>query len=214
MDINSEEFCLNNISLDNIPRCPNCNLISLLKLNYEEGKPKINYSCENNHKGDISLEEYLQKYNTYSLSRQDCSECKKKQNEVKGEFSFCSKCNKFLCNNCVVNHPNGDKHKISYLTRYDSLCKAHFNYYSLYCNKCKKNLCVYCKAEHASHDLIDLSIFNYSDESKNKLEDLIKNIEKKIKDLDVVKKDIISKIDQLKKSCEFEMKFFKFCIIL
>ena len=55
----------NNIfnSLNNIPRCLECNLISSLKLYYREGKPIINYYCENNHKGDISLEEYMNKYN-------------------------------------------------------------------------------------------------------------------------------------------------------
>ena len=38
MDMNCDGLCLNDINLDNIPRCPNCNLISLLKLNYKEGK--------------------------------------------------------------------------------------------------------------------------------------------------------------------------------
>ena len=212
MDKNDDALCIGGINLDNVPRCPNCNLISSLKLNYKEGKPIINFSCENNHKGEISLEEYLKKYNAYSITKQDCAECKKKQNEVKGDFSYCSQCNKFLCFTCATNHPNGDKHSIINFTRYDSLCKEHFNYFSSYCNKCKKNLCIYCKVNHTSHDLIDLSLFNYSEESKNKLEELIKNIEKKIKDLDVIKKDIILKIDQLKKSCEYEMKLFKILI--
>ena len=39
--------------LDNITSCLECNLISSLKLNYKEGKPIINYYCENNHKGDF-----------------------------------------------------------------------------------------------------------------------------------------------------------------
>ena len=212
MDKNDEAFCLNNINLDTIPRCPNCNLISLLKLNYKEGKPIINYSCENNHKGDIFLEEYLQKYNTYSLTKQDCTECKKKQNEIKGDFFFCSQCNKFLCHSCILNHSNIDKHSIINFTRYDSWCKIHFNSFSFYCNKCKKNLCIYCNTEHESHDVINLSKFNYSDESKNNLEELIKNIEKKIRNLDAIKQDIILKIEQLKKSCELEMKFFKILI--
>ena len=45
-------------NLDIIPRCLKCNLISSLKLYYKEGKPIINYCCENNHKGDISLDIY------------------------------------------------------------------------------------------------------------------------------------------------------------
>ena len=212
MDMNCDELCLNDINLDNIPRCPNCNLISLMKLNYKEGKPIINYCCENNHKGDISLEEYLQKYKANSLTKQDCGECKKKQNEIKGDFYFCSQCNKFLCPTCAINHPNGDKHNAINFTKYDAWCKTHFNSYSFYCKKCQKNLCAYCNAEHKSHDVINLTEFNYSEESKNKLEEIIKNIEKKIKDLDVIKQDIILKIDQIKKSCEYEMKLFKILI--
>ena len=38
---------------DDITRCVECNLICLLKLNYKEGKPFINYECENGHKGNI-----------------------------------------------------------------------------------------------------------------------------------------------------------------
>ena len=64
-------------SLDNIPRCPECNLISSLKLNYKEGIPIINYYCENNHKGDIPLDEYMKKYNSHSLLKQKCGECNK-----------------------------------------------------------------------------------------------------------------------------------------
>ena len=108
----NEQNPLNN-SLDNIPRCPECNLIASLKLNYYEGKPIINYFCENNHKGDISLEEYMKKYNNYSLLKQKCEECNKNQNEVKGDFFYCSKCNKFLCYPCVLNHPNDEKHNIN-----------------------------------------------------------------------------------------------------
>ena len=84
------------LSLDNIPRCLNCNLISSLKLYYKEGKPIINYFCENNHNGNISLEEYLQKYNNHSLLKQKCQDCNKNQNEIKGEFFYCNKCNIFL----------------------------------------------------------------------------------------------------------------------
>ena len=115
--------------LDDIPRCPDCNLICSLKLNYIEGNPMIEYECENNHKGNISLKEYL------------------------------NKCNKFICFSCQLNHPFGERHNIINFKRYDSLCKMHSNTFCFYCIKCKKNLCIYCKSEHEFHDLIDLSKF-------------------------------------------------------
>ena len=200
------------MNYDNITRCPDCNLISSLNLYYEEGKPYINYYCENNHNGKILLEEYMKKYNNYSLLKEKCQDCNKNQNEVKGEYSYCSKCNKFICNSCVVNHPNNGKHIISYLQRYDSLCKIHSNTFYSYCLNCKKNICIYCKPNHESHNLIDLSKFNYGEESRKKLEDRIKNIEKKIEDLDIIKQNINIEIDKLKKSSEIEIKYFKILI--
>ena len=100
----------NVINLDHIPRCLECNLISAIKLYYKEGKPIINYLCENNHKGEISLEEYMQEYNSHSLINQKCEECNKNQNEAKGEYLYCCKCNKFLCYSCSINHPNIENH--------------------------------------------------------------------------------------------------------
>ena len=197
------------LEIDNIPRCPECNLISSLKLNYKDGKSSINYSCENNHNGDISLEEYLQKYNNHSLLKQKCEECNKKQNEVKGDYFYCYKCNKFLCSLCNINHPNSKNHNSINYNKYDSFCKTHCNSFCFYCKKCKINICIYCKPKHESHDIIDLSKFNYNEEAKKKVIENIKNIEKKIIDLDIIKEEIILEIDKLKKSNELEMKLFK-----
>ena len=76
-------------------------------------------------------------------------------------------------------------------------------------HKFKKNLCIYFQSEHKSHDLINLYKFKYSEESKNKLEEEIKNIEINIKNLDVLKENIINEINKLKESSELEMKFIK-----
>ena len=116
-------------NLDNIPRCLECNLISSLKLYYKEGKPTINYFCENNHKGDISLEEYMNKYNNHSLLKQKCEECNKNQNEVKADYLYCSNCDKFICNLCFINHPDNEKHNTINFKRYDSFCKVHSNFF-------------------------------------------------------------------------------------
>ena len=195
--------------LDDIPRCPDCNLICSLKLNYKEGNPMIDYECENKHKGNISLKKYMNNFNKFSLSKEKCKDCEKNQKEVKGDLLYCSKCDKFICSVCQTNHPNGNKHNIINFKRYDSLCKIHSNLYCFYCIKCKKNLCIYCKSEHEDHDLINLSKFNYSKESKNKLEEEIKNIKIKIKNLDIIKDNIINEINKLKESSELEIKLIK-----
>ena len=171
-DIIKEETVPFNI--DNITRCPECNLISSLKLFYQGGKPIINYFCENNHKGDISLDEYLQKYNSHSLTKQKCEECNKTQKEVKGDYFYCFKCKKFLCHPCILKHPNNEKHNTINFNRYDSFCKIHFNSFFSYCLKCKKNICMYSDLEHESHEKINLSKLNYKEESKKKLEEEIK----------------------------------------
>ena len=198
---------VNDILLDNISRCPECNLISSLSLHYKERIPYINYYCENNHKGNISLEEYMKKYNKYSLYKEKCSECNKNQNEINDDFFFCYKCNKFLCPSCIINHPSNDRHNLTKINRYDASCKIHYNYYCFYCNKCNKNLCIYCKNEHESHDIKDLIKFKNSYDI-NKIEEKIKSIKNKINNLEEIKNKIIYEIDEIKKLSELEIKYF------
>ena len=194
-------------SLNNLTRCPECNLILSLSVYYKEIIPYVSYYCKNNHKGEISLEQYLQKYNNYSLSKEKCSECDRIQNETNTNFSFFCKCNKFICHSCIINHPNNNGHNITSINRYDALCKFHSNYYAFYCNKCKKNLCMYCRQEHESHDIIDLIQFKNSYESINKLEEKIKNIEKSINNLEEIKKRIVTQIDRFKKIYESKINY-------
>ena len=198
---------VNDILLDNISRCPECNLISSLSLHYKERIPYINYYCENNHKGNISLEKYMKKYNKYSLYKEKCSECNKNQNEINDDFFFCYKCNKFLCPSCIINHPSNDRHNLTKINRYDASCKIHYNYYCFYCNKCNKNLCIYCKNEHESHDIKDLIKFKNSYDI-NKIEEKIKSIKNKINNLEEIKNKIIYEIDEIKKLSELEIKYF------
>ena len=58
---------------DDITRCIECNLICLLKLNYKEGRPFINYECENGYKGNILLKDYINQYNKFSISKEKYS---------------------------------------------------------------------------------------------------------------------------------------------
>ena len=45
--------------IENIKRCLECNKIPLIEINEKENEYYINYYCENNHKGEISLNDFL-----------------------------------------------------------------------------------------------------------------------------------------------------------
>ena len=204
---NLNEVIINKLTIDDISRCPDCNLICSLQLNYKEQIHFINYECENNHNGTILLKDYLLKYNKFELSKEKCSICNKNKKEIIGDFSYCTKCKQFLCKLCLGNHI---KHYMIPYQKYDGLCKIHSETYAFYCIECKKNICNNCILEHQFHNKIDLSTFNYSKKSKNKLKEEIKNIENKINDLNSIKQNIITEIDKinkLMKSSEIEIKF-------
>ena len=126
--LNETSQIIEEFTQDDIPRCIECNLILSLESEYINGEPTIHYYCENNHKGEISLEEYMGKYNNYSLLKQKCEECNKSQKEIKGDFFYCSKCTKYLCSLCMINHIYDDNHNIINLKRYDSFCKNTFKF--------------------------------------------------------------------------------------
>ena len=208
----NEESEVKDFILSNIPRCINCNLICSIKLNYIGNyEPRIIFECENGHSGNISLEEYMKKYNNYSISKEKCSNCGKNQKEVKGDFFFCCKCKLFICNSCQIVH-NGDKHLTTSIRRYDSLCTKHSNLYSAYCTKCRQNLCAYCLKNHRSHEIIKLNELYYSKQSKYRLKEEMNDIKEKIKDLDIIKEKIVSEINKLKESTKMEMELINILI--
>ncbi len=200
-NLNEAAPIINNFTPDDITRCPNCNLICSLELNYQGDQSNIRFECENKHIGNLLLKDYLQKYNKFALSKEKCKECNKNQIEIKGNMFYCPKCDKFLCYLCQIKH-SVSNHNMIFIQRYDSICKLHSNSYCFYCIECKKNICIDCKIEHRLHDKINLSKFNYSKESRNKLEEDIKNIENKINNLDIIKQKIITKINKLIQSSE------------
>ena len=208
----NEESVVNEFNLNHIPRCIKCNLICSIKLDYFGNyEPRIIFECENGHKGNVSLEEYMKQYNNFSISKEICFSCGKNQKESKGDFFYCCVCRIFICNSCQIKHI-GDKHSIINIRRYDSLCTRHSNLFSAYCTKCKQNLCVYCIKKHRSHELINLSELHYSKQSKLRLKEEMNNIENKIKNLDIIKENIVKEISKLKESTKMEMKLINILI--
>jgi hypothetical protein len=170
--------------IENVKRCNKCNKIPLIELIERNNEYYIKYNCENGHKDEINLEYYLNN-NKNSLNKIDCFECKKKQENNFLRFQYCVTCKKVLCNNCIFNHFD-KQHQTNNLSRYDSTCLEHNQYFSYYCKNCNKNICLLCLYNHKNHNTISLfdQIINdnYLDKIKNKEKDIlkIKNIKNEI----------------------------------
>ena len=77
-----------NFKLNNILKCPDCNLLCYLDLNYkEDGKSTIKYICESKekHEGNLLLNDYLNKYDKNSIFKEKCRDCGKNKNEIQGD---------------------------------------------------------------------------------------------------------------------------------
>ena len=68
---------INKFEPNNISRCPECNLVCSLHLFYKEKLSNISYECENKHNGNILLENYLKKYNNFSILKENVKNVKK-----------------------------------------------------------------------------------------------------------------------------------------
>jgi hypothetical protein len=191
-------------SFDDITRCPKCNLICLLTLIKENNKFYINYCCDNKHEGKIELKDYMNEYKNYSISKELCKDCGISQKDKNEEFMYCSKCDKFICYDCIKKHKG---HNLFSIDKYDSLCKKHFYLFSSYCNNCKINLCPYCINEHQTHNIIYLTELKYSEDTKINLINDINNLKKEIDDLKNKIEEIISLFNKKKEQIELEINF-------
>ena len=68
---------INKFEPNNISRCPEYNLVCSLQLFYKEKLSNISYECENKHNGNILLENYLKKYNNFSILKENVKNVKK-----------------------------------------------------------------------------------------------------------------------------------------
>ena len=139
-DINNQN--VSSFEIGDIKRCLNCNKIPLIELIERNNDCFIKYNCENGHKGEVSLEEYL-KNDKYGLNKLNCDECNQNQENNFYLFNYCINCQKVLCHNCIINHLEKE-HQCTPLSRYDSTCLEYNRAYNNYCYDCEKNICLLC----------------------------------------------------------------------
>ena len=78
-------------------------------------------------------------------------------------------------------------------------CSKHLNnYICYYCKTCKKNICLNCLEEHSSHEVISFSDIGVNEIEINKMEVLLKEINKKLNDFSQIKQNIEDFINKIK----------------
>ena len=88
-----------------ISRCPesNCFLIPEINIISKDGKDYIKYKCNKGHNGEIILNDYLINSKNKQLNSILCNYTNNHNHYNYGN-EYCSKCDKFICNNCKYKH--------------------------------------------------------------------------------------------------------------
>ena len=76
---------------DDIIRCPDCRLIPLIQIYYEDSKINICYKCPSGHKGKKELNDFLVKSRNHSIYKNKCDNCSKLSNKLIFKCPNCSK---------------------------------------------------------------------------------------------------------------------------
>ena len=89
--------------------CNTCSYpVEILEIDNSENT--VTFKCLNPNKIEneitITIDEYLYSMKKYTYLYSECSLCKKKQNEFKETpiFSYCIKCDKIICSDCIFKH--------------------------------------------------------------------------------------------------------------
>ena len=159
----------------------------------------VTFKClnpkENGVEKTIQINEYLDsmKKNTYLYNK--CSLCNKKQNESKNIFSYCIKCSKIICSDCIdkhlkINEKNNHDLNKEYIIKSNEKnikCLLHPIEKNLaFCLKCNIHICKECmkSQKHLNHNKINIIEVSVTDDIKKKLNAIINIYKKKIAQLE------------------------------
>ena len=188
-----------------IPRCPKCFLIPSLSLITENNEHKIEYECENQHKGILSFDKFIKECLKFNLENIACLTCKKNRVEnMNLNYFYCFQCKNYLCNKCVNVHDEKLKEKhfhIIPIEKVDGFCSHHYNSFSQYCSNHKRNLCGFCdNEEHKDCKFLKMDQF-----SENETNELMNVIDKAMKikiEIEDFQKQINESFEGIKRKIE------------
>ena len=183
-----------------ISRCPesNCFLIPEKNIILKDGKDYIKYKCNKGHNGEIILNDYLINSKNKQLNSILCNYTNNHNNNNNNYAKkYCSKCDKFICNNCKLKHNLEKKeHILIPINKIDCYCLEHNESYVVYCNDCKKSSCNYCNNEPSNHNIEIIQRMKIEDKEIEKLEKKIQNIKIYLKKINELYNNILDKIKE------------------
>ena len=176
--------------------CPECQ--NDIKFDIDDYVIEL-YECKNKHEKDnIFLDEFDSTQNI-NISKIICENCRKynKGNINNNIFYRCISCKMNLCPTCFSNH-NKNHNIINYDDK-NYICEEHNKTYVSFCEDCKENTCLYCEQKHKEHKIIS---YGKLIPDKNKLNDLLKQLEEKKDNLNKDIYEIIRKLNKVKENYE------------
>ena len=214
------------LGIDDSYGCTTCSYsVEILKIDDEENT--ITYKClnpkENETEKTIPISEYLDSMRKYTYLYSECSLCHKKQNEFKDIpiFSYCIKCDKVICSNCISkhlklnekNHPDLNTEYIIKNNEKSVKCLLHPNKENLaFCLKCNTHICIECKRsrKHIGHKKNDIVEVLVTEEIKDILNGIINIYKERIIKLNEEKEkkgiELINKKENEKEKKEKQKK--------
>ena len=212
----NEDDIIKNISENefNLIRCKKCNQVFNISFNNYSNLFYLNCPICQIKKKDYSIEEF-EKF----INFEKCNTCEIENNI--NSCTYCSKCKKFFCKECIKNHSKkekeNDKYKINDIM---CMCIIHNRICNIFCNNCKKNICIECEIEsHMEHETIIFDelkideIINNQKEILNKerenieiikgyIEDFLQNLRKKFDNLIKTREKMLNIVEKMIKNCE------------
>ena len=163
----SKNFMTNSLKSNSyIYLCPFCNqetpdIIKLEGIQDDNNTPtidKISLKCTCGTY-ELNLDEYIQKIEEQNEFKNSKDFCFNENHELTKGISYCSKCDKWFCQQCLLYHNSLlPEHIITpiKIPKYIE-CKEHSNNILFYCTKCNIGICEKCKSEyHCDHYILSI----------------------------------------------------------
>jgi hypothetical protein len=194
-----------------LPSCQKCN--GLLNISINPLNFSISYVCEKDNK-HCNKDIFFKTFERFYLKEKEIYKCSKCDLNLDNcELYKCETCKLIYCGKCCIEDIRDNNHKMIFENN-NRKCKSHNLNFNYYCLNCKENICAFCIKDNNFHfthkkiNYIDISPSNQDIKSLiNKIQEKIKNNNNIMEKIDVWKKEINKKAEELKQNLKDEISF-------